>query len=134
MHIGCARIGCTFIGRYFGSEQVQGGIGSASLPSFYRHRHPYPHLQPSPPRPALLPTFTFTLASGQVQGDISAAYPPSVDPAKMEAQRRMELVGAASKSSMLKGGAYSRFPFNEQWAQMRAPQEGTLYTLVPPAG
>ena len=72
------------------------------------------------------------LDADQTQGDIAAAYPPSIDPAKLEAQRRLEKIADANKRSMGKGGAINRPPFNERWVQLKAPEEGTLYAMLPP--
>lgn len=72
------------------------------------------------------------LDSDKQRGDIAAAYPTTVDPAQAEAARRMDRLGSVYKSALERGGAADRPPFNEKWAQMRAPDGGSLYALVPP--
>ena len=61
------------------------------------------------------------------RGDITAEFPPSVDPAKAEMSRRVALLSKSAKQ------ASSRPPFDEKWAQHGSPDRGSLFSIVPPA-
>jgi len=100
----------------------------------------------SPPMASSLPSSSTTKRPGssptkahlryldieQARGDIMTAYPTTIDPAKEEAKARLEKLSAARGVDSSRGGAADRPPFDERWIQLRAPDGGNLYAMLPP--